>query len=193
MEKEPEKKGKAMGLARRSFMKLGGFSLLSLTTLSSAKKAFGEDEDFTEQGVTGNIKRYWEADGLTPKQRTVNVDSLSSDIIRAKVEGVWRNLQIKELDQGFRDFQSSSLVAIYNYIMKEKAPFFGGVYCPAIISDGGIKRGDSQFRLNGAYKFVFPCPKEECIDEITNGLMERLNDNDGRRVWMQANWADQSK
>jgi len=182
-----------IGLARRSFMKLGGFSLLSLFTLNSAKKALGAEEDFSERGVTGNIARYWEADGLTPKQRTVKVDNLSTDIISAKVEGVWRNLKIKELDQDFRDFQSNSLVAIYDYIMTEKAPFFGGVYCPAIITDGGIKRGDSQFRLNGAYKFVFPCPKEEFIDEITNGLMERLKDNDGRRTWMKANWADQSK
>jgi hypothetical protein len=114
-------------------------------------------------------------------------------MITARVEGVWRKLKIKELDQGFRDFQSNSLVAIYDYIMTEAKPFFGGVYCPAIISDGGIKRGDSQFRLNGAYKFVFPCPKEEFIDDITNGLMDRLDDAVERRTWMKANWADQSK
>ncbi len=71
-------------------------------------------------------------------------------------------------------------------LWRQAKPFFGGVYCPAIISDGGIKRGDSQFKLNGAYKFVFPCPKEEFIDEITNGLMDRLDDADERRTWMKA-------
>lgn len=192
MEKELEKKTTAPGFARRSFMKLGGASLLSLFALGGAKKALAED-DFTEPGVTGNIGRYWEADGLTPRQRTVRVDKVSNDIITAKIEGRWRKFQIKELDQGFRDFQSNALVAIYDFIMEEEKPFYGGVYCPAIISDGGIKRGDSLFKLNGAYKFVFPCPKEEYIDEITDGLMARLNDAEERRTWMKANWADQSK
>jgi hypothetical protein len=193
MKKELEKKEKSPGLARRSFMKIGGVSLLSLFSLNGAKKALGAEENFSEKGITGNIARYWEADGLTPKQKTVKVDNVGTDSITARVEGVWRKLKIKELDQGFRDFQSNSLVAIYDYIMTEGKPFFGGVYCPAIISDGGIKRGDSQFRLNGAYKFVFPCPKEEFIDEITNGLMDRLDDAVERRTWMKANWADQSK
>lgn len=213
MEKEFEKKEKPHGLARRSFMKIGGVSLLSLVTLNGAKKALGAEEEFSERGVTGNIARYWEADGLTPKQRTVTVDNLSNDIITARVEGGWKNFKLKELDQSFRDFQSVELKNIYDFIMngtwakvdcdgdgvREKelqailpGISYGGVYCPAIISDGGIKRGDSQFRLNGAYKFVFPCPKEEHIDAITNGLMDRLYDDDGRRAWMQANWADQS-
>ena len=74
MEKELEKKEKSHGLARRSFMKIGGVSLLSLFTLNGAKKALGAEEDFSERGVTGNIARYWEADGLTPKQRTVKVE-----------------------------------------------------------------------------------------------------------------------
>jgi hypothetical protein len=192
MERKIETEKKCPGLARRSFMKIGGVSILSLFTLNGAKKAIGAEEDFSERGVTGSIARYWEADGLTPKQRTVKVDNLSNDIITARVEGVWRKLKIKELDQSFRDFQSNSLVSIYDYIMTEGKPFFGGVYCPAIISDGGIKRGDSQFRLNGAYKFVFPCPKEEFIDDITNGLMARLDDAAERRTWMKDNWADQA-
>jgi hypothetical protein len=192
MEKELGKKETFHGLARRSFMKLGGFSLLSFFTLNGAKKALGAEQDFSEPGITGNIKRYWEADGLTPRQRTVKVNNLSNDIITARVDGIWKQFKVKELNQTFRDFQSSSLVAIYDFIMANSAPFFGGVYCPAIISDNGIKRGDSQFKLNGAYKFVFPCPKEEFIDDITNGLMERLTDNVGRRIWMKDNWADQS-
>jgi hypothetical protein len=192
MDKELKKTGKNPGLARRSFMKLGGASLLSLLSLGSAKKALAAEGDFDERGVKGNIMRYWEADGLTPRQRTVKVDGLSNDIIKARVEGVWRTLKIKELDQSFRDFQSYSLVSIYDFIMTEGKPFYGGVYCPAIISDGGIKRGDSQFRLNGAYKFVFPCPTEAAIDGITNGLMERVDDAPARRTWMKENWADQT-
>ncbi len=193
MEKELEKKEKSHGLARRSFMKLGGFSLLSFFTLNNARKALGADEDFSEPGITGNIKRYWEADGLTPRQKTVNVSKLSDDILSARIDGIWKQFKVKELNQSFRDFQSGLLVEIYDFIMAKNMPFFGGVYCPAIISNGGIKRGDSQFRLNGAYKFVFPCPKEEYIDEITNKLMELKDKTDERRTWVKAKWADQSQ
>lgn len=191
MEKERDNKITCPGLARRAFMKLGGASLLSLAALQGGCKPV-DDGDFAEQGIAGNITRYWAADGLTPVQATVKNVDLANDTITARVEGRWRTLKIRELDQGFRDFQSNALVAIYDYIMTERSPFFGGVYCPAIISDGGIKRGDSLFKLNGAYKFVFPCPKEAYIDDITNGLMERLDDADERRTWMKANWADQS-
>jgi hypothetical protein len=73
MEKELEKKEKPPGLARRSFMKIGGVSLLSLFILNGAKKAIGAEGDFSEKGVAGKIGRYWESDGLTPKQEPLKL------------------------------------------------------------------------------------------------------------------------
>jgi hypothetical protein len=188
---------KTLTPARRSFMKLGGCSLLSLVTLGGARKAFGyaaPPPDLTEPGVTGTIARYWAADGLTPVQRTVKNVDLSANTITAKVDGLWKKFKIKELDSDFQYFQSTSLEAIYEKLLSENALTFGGVYCPAIISHGGIKRGDSLFKLNGAYKFVFPVPKEEYITEISDKLMtaEFLADKVARRTYMKEKWADQT-
>jgi len=121
----------------------------------------------------------------------VNTNRLHEGKIGARVDGKWREFTIKELDKGFRDFQSSSLVSIYNTIINTTSPVFGGVYCPCIISYGGISRGDSKFKLNGAYKFVFPAPKEEYIDDIAQGMLDRIEDDKGRREWMRENWGNQ--
>ena len=126
---------------------------------AAQKKPSAADADLTEPGITGNIERYWDADGLTPEQRTVKKLNLDNNTISARVDGLWRNFKIKELDQGSSDFQSTRWLQFMTRSSTQERALFGGVYCPAIISHGGIKRGDSLFKLNGAYKFVFPVPQ----------------------------------
>lgn len=191
MKNELEKQN-GNGIARRSLMKLGGLSLLSLGALNftNLKNAFAGEKKWNEPGITGNIAWYWDDKGH-PVQRTVDTGKLQDGKIKARVDGKWSEFAVKEVDQGFRDFQSKALVEIYNKIIETSSPVFGGIYCPCIISNGGIPRGDSKFKLNGAYKFVFPCPKEEHIDEITQGLLDRAEDDKGRREWMRENWGNQ--
>ena len=66
------------------------------------------------------------------------------------------------------------MVNIYNKLLEGVVAMFGGVYCPTIISYGGIPRGDSKFTLNGACKFMFPCPKDVATAQTMIDTLKEL-------------------
>jgi hypothetical protein len=181
----------ASGIARRSFMKLGGVSVFSLLTLN-AKKLFAAENQWNDPGAVTydkNIPWYWNDKGF-PVQKTVKVNKLSEGIISAEVDKQWKQFKIIELEQEFRNFESTSMANVYNKLL-EGSMVFGGAYCPGIISQGGIPRGDSQFNLNAACKFMFPCPKEDQIQEIIDGLKQRATDPVARRTWFRDQFLNQ--
>jgi hypothetical protein len=206
MKKETIKTDSKPGAARRSFMKIGGLSFLSMLSIEGAKKLFaGEYQDtWKEFGYDGNISWYWKTidiqDDATgtmqrvyiPNHTTVNVSKLSEGIISARVDRRWRQFKITDPDSNYKNFESSGMVNIYNKLLEGVIAMFGGVYCPTIITYGGIPRGDSTFTLNGACKFMFPCPKESAIQGIIDGLKEHAKDSKARQEWFRDKFADQS-
>ncbi len=182
--------------ARRSFIKMGGASILSLLTLGGSQKIFADQyQDYKDQwsgrGYNGNIARYWNDLGY-PVHRTVKVDRLDEGIITARVDSRWRQFKIIETEQKFRDFESNGMVNVYNKLLEGVIAMFGGVYCPTIISYGGIPRGDSKFTLNGACKFMFPCPKDtDTAQTMIDGLLERASNPTERRTWFRDQFANQ--
>jgi hypothetical protein len=193
MEKEALKKGAEPGVARRSFMKIGGFSLLSMMGINKAKNLFaGEYQDtWKEFGYDGNIPWYWNEKGF-PVHKTVNVSRLSEGIISARVDNRWRQFKIITPDQNYRNFESKGMVDIYNKLLEGIVAMFGGVYCPTIISQGGIPRGDSKFTLNGACKFMFPCPKDVATAQtMIDTLKELASKPKERREWFRDQFANQ--
>lgn len=193
MKKEFLKSDVSNGIARRSFMKIGGLSFLSMMTINNAKKIFAADNQWNEPGsitYDKNIPWYWSDQGF-PVHKTVNASRLSEDIISARVDKIWKQFKIIELDQTFRDFESSSMADVYDKLLQTGQLSFGGAYCPGIVSYGGIPRGDSQFNLNAACKFMFPCPKEDQIQGIIEGLKERGSDPVERRTWFRDQFLNQ--
>ncbi|MCX5904928.1 MAG: hypothetical protein NTV89_15985 [Proteobacteria bacterium] len=191
MKKEALKKDSEPGVARRSFMKIGGLSFLSMMSLGGAKKLFaGEYQDtWKEFGYDGNIPWYWNEKGY-PAHKTVNVSKLSEGTISARVDKRWRQFKITEPDINYKNFESNGMVNVYNKLLEGVVAMFGGVYCPTIISYGGIPRGDSKFTLNGACKFMFPCPKESEIQGIIDGLKQHASDPKARREWFRDKFAN---
>jgi hypothetical protein len=193
MEKEALKNITEPGVARRSFMKIGGFSLLSMMGINKAKKLFaGEYQDtWKEFGYDGNIPWYWNEKGF-PVHKTVNVSRLTEGIISARVDNRWRQFKIITPDQNYRNFESKGMVDIYNKLLEGIVAMFGGVYCPTIISQGGIPRGDSKFTLNGACKFMFPCPKDVATAQtMIDTLKELASKPKERREWFRDQFANQ--
>ena len=183
----------AAGIARRSFMKISGLSVFSMLGINGAKKLFAGEyqETWNEFGYDGNIPWYWNEKGF-PVHKTVNVSKLSEGIISARVDKRWRQFKIITPDQNYRDFESNGMVNIYNKLLEGVVAMFGGVYCPTIISYGGIPRGDSKFTLNGACKFMFPCPKDEATAQtMIDTLKELASNSTERRKWFRDQFANQ--
>jgi hypothetical protein len=193
MKKEALQKDAEPGAARRSFMKIGGLSFLSMMSFSGAKKLFaGEYQDtWKEFGYDGNIPWYWNEKGY-PVHKTVNVSRLSEGIISARVDKRWQQFKITQPDANYRNFESNGMVDIYNKLLEGVIAMFGGVYCPTIISYGGIPRGDSKFTLNGACKFMFPCPKDTATAQsFIDTLKELASKPTERRIWFRDQFANQ--
>jgi hypothetical protein len=193
MSTDLKKNNSGAARARRLFMKISGFSVCSLLGLSSAKKLFaGEYQDtWNEFGYDGNIPWYWNEKGY-PVHKTVNVSRLSEGIISARVDRRWRQFKITQPDANYRNFESRGMVDIYNKLLEGVIAMFGGVYCPTIISCGGIPRGDSKFTLNGACKFMFPCPKDIATAQtMIDTLKELASKTEERRIWFRDQFANQ--
>lgn len=86
---------------RRRFLKLGGLSLLSLPFLSRVKITFAEPPP--------DPRTYWEgaAGAEYCVSRVVKSENAAEGVIRARIDRVWREYPVRELDQKFWDWEFS--------------------------------------------------------------------------------------
>ena len=84
------------GIQRRNFLKWGGASLLSLPFITNAKNAFGES-------INAWRKNYWRGSEGSEHfvNKLVNTKQINSGNIRARVDGWWRQFQLRDSDEDY--------------------------------------------------------------------------------------------
>ncbi len=109
-------------------------------------------------------------------QETVDASKLFTDsIIRAKVDGEWQEFHIRPLPDGFFKWSSESRLKYLKEMEKGIMPGLAGPH-NAMVASCGVRRMDSQFRINNAVKGTGFMPKPETIDSLIN-LLESTKDS----------------
>lgn len=169
---------------RRSFIKLAGVTLSSLTVLGKAKNLFARRVAADEWGREDNIPWYWSPEGY-PMHANVDTGNISEGIIRARVDGLWRRFNIIEVNQEFKDWNFAERLQRLENLRAGGPPSFGGAHMPAVVTHGGIKRGDSDFSLNCAFKGMELAPKEEKIQELLDAIEAKFNSSLPDKIQLQ--------
>jgi hypothetical protein len=169
---------------RRSFLKFGGVSLGTLAAWGKTKNLFADSAETNELGREHNIPWYWSPEGY-PQQQTVDASHVKDGYIRAKVDGLWRKFNIIEVNQEFKDWNFTERLQRLENLRNGGPPSYGGAHMPAVVTHGGIKRGDSNFSLNCAFKGMELAPKEGKVQELIDALESRFSATMQEKVQFQ--------
>jgi len=156
-------------LSRRSLLKAGGAVTLAAGALSG-RPARGDAPADPKSGLEGldelGAKResYWQQDGAYFVQKNVDVSKVDQGIIRARVNGVWRDFAIRELDSAYFDFNMKMRKRMLGYMMgMSKLEMYNDAH-NAAVGTYGSNRGDSSMIVNVAFKGMGWVPKPDQIE-----------------------------
>jgi len=116
--------------------------------------------------------KFWE--GNTFHQNTIDMTRYPDHIIRAKVDGKWQEFRIRELPEEFIKWNLEKRLETLKFIREHKPPPLSGPH-NAIVASYGIKRFDTEFKINNAVKGMGFVPKPEKIKEVI-GLLKSTMD-----------------
>ncbi len=100
------------------------------------------------------------------RQETVDVSRLEEGVVRARVDGRWREFRLCGLPKGFLKWSLKRRMEL----MEGKAAFFLGAHC-GLVATYGCPRSDSEFHINNAAKGVGFLPLPDRLAEV-NRLVE---------------------
>ena len=110
----------------------------------------------------------------TFQQKTVDMSKYSEGIIKAKVEGKWKEFNIEELPDKFIEWNIKRRFETIEKIKKMQPPSLDGPH-NAMVASHGRKRSDSQFSINNAVKGTGFIPKEENLKAIIKQLNSTID------------------
>jgi hypothetical protein len=122
---------------------------------------------------------YWK--DSTFHQTSIDLKDYAKGIIRARVEGVWQELAVRELPKAFLDWNFAARHGYLETIRKGEMPSLAGPH-NGIVASHGLKRNDAQFALNNAVKGMGFIPKPERLAEMIALLKKTWNDSMDQKV-----------
>lgn len=171
----PEERGNGARLTRREFLgkagKLGGAVMLS----GVAVKALAGE---WEQGM----QEFW-TDG-TFRHETVDASREAEGIIRAKLDGSWKEFATQELPPEFMEWNLTARLDMLSNIgmmfsgQGGTPPSLAGPHNAAMATWGG-RRADSDMEINNAFKGMGLCPRREIIKDLLTVLEQGMAEGMG--------------
>lgn len=147
---------------RRSFLKLGGVSLLSSFLLPRLGKG---------DKVQQTAPSYW-IGGKYFVQDTVNTDDLP-ERIWARIDGSWHVYPVRELPSEYIDWSiNRRLVRLEDMLVGIMPSCYDGPHSAAVATYSRFGRGDSEFKVNNAIKGMGFIPKQERIADVIQQLKD---------------------
>ena len=160
--------------SRRNFLKLSGMSLLALPMMAQAKNVWSSSEPHENYWVGTGDSRYC-------VHRTVDASRVDEGIIRARINGVWRNFTIREAESIFWDWNFGERIRSFEEkLAGTSVPTAGGPHTPMVATCSFLgNRGDTTFRWNVNNKVIGinVVPKKEYIKEVNEQLSAKRNDS----------------
>jgi len=109
-------------------------------------------------------------------QNTVDASRVREGIIRARVDGEWHDYKTVELPDKFIKWSVENRMETFERVRKNQMPRLAGPH-NGMVATYGIRRLDSQFKINNAVKGMGFMPKEDKIKEVID-LLESTKDSD---------------
>ncbi len=114
-------------------------------------------------------KKFWEDSRF--KQPTVDMSRYSEGIIKARIDGEWKEYPIRTASEAFQKWNCEKRIEFIANIKKGQMPGWGGPHSGAVATYG-LRRLDSEFTLNNAVKGIGLAPKDENIDAAIKQLKD---------------------
>jgi hypothetical protein len=105
--------------------------------------------------------QFWK-EGAYCRQDNIDLKKLDQGIIRAKVDGKWREFPVRQLSDKFLEWNFRERIKTIAVLKKGGMPGFAGPHS-GMVASHGFKRGDGQFTVNNAVKGMGFLPKREQI------------------------------
>jgi hypothetical protein len=150
---------------RRTFLNAGVASAALGALFHRTDRAFGRNH----QQIPGNTESLWTSDGIF-RQSTIDTSRKKEGIIRARVDGVWKDYTARPLDDGFFSWNLEDRFQKLAVMKEGRMPDWSGAHNAAVATYGRT-RGDSDFTLNNAVKGMGLCPKEDRMEELIGRLV----------------------
>jgi hypothetical protein len=146
------------------FLVLSALIVISFFFLTSCRTAV--PEEVYEDGS------YW-IDNYFKQERVITPQP-GSEIVEAMIDGVWQEYELRELPPAFMEWSIAKRLDSFERFRDNRGPELSGPHS-GIVATYGIKRGDTQFKLNNAVKGVGFLPKFDKIKEVIE-LLESTKD-----------------
>ncbi|MGQ9678787.1 MAG: hypothetical protein ACUVUD_05845 [bacterium] len=120
-------------------------------------------------------------------QDNIDLSRLENGIIRARVDGEWKEFKLVPVPEGFIKWNFSRRLAQLNKIrelMKKEGGEMPEIAGPhnGIVASHGMKRNDSYFSINNAVKGMGWLPKKEKLTEVIAILKRTWSDSTERKL-----------
>jgi hypothetical protein len=167
-EKGESREGSWSSIGRRALLKIAGAAGVGLPLAAYLGDGAPWRGIRAAQAETGRSREtYWRPEGHFI-QDTVDLSNADQDIIRARIDGEWREFYNRPLSQDFIDWNLQARIDLLS----------GGMMCldgphSGCLATYGANRGDSVFSLNAAFKGFGFYPKEPYFDDA----LARVIDN----------------
>ncbi len=148
---------------RRSFLKAIGFATPIIVFLGSIPKiVWGGKWEHSH-------RKFWK--DKTFSQATVDMSGYGRGIIKARVDGQWREFKIREASKEFTQWNTEKRLEFLEKIKAGEFPGWGGPHSGAVATYG-LGRLDSQFTVNNAIKGIGLAPADKNLDTAIGRLKE---------------------
>lgn len=114
-------------------------------------------------------KNFWTDNRF--KQATVDMTKYSEGVIKARIDGQWKEYPIRNASEAFQKWNCEKRIEFIANIKKGQMPGWGGPHSGAVATYG-LRRLDSEFTLNNAVKGIGLAPKDENIDAAIKKLKD---------------------
>ncbi len=162
--KKRKKKRPIKMINRRDFLKISGAYLLT----GMFSKLFGGELEHSFK------RNFWFDNSF--KQKTIDTSNIEKDIIRARIDGKWREYSIIELPKEFMEWNIKRRLETLDNIKKGIPPDFAGPHS-GMVASYGERRKDSLFSLNNAVKGIGFVPKKEYIKDMIKYMEDTYEAN----------------
>ena len=155
---------------RREFLEKAGKAGGALLLSSLAGRAFAGE---MEQG----LEELWNGSGFL--QDCVDASEEASGVIRARVDGAWRNYETANLPDSFLDWNLQARQEVLDRIMAMVTgqggapPSLAGPH-NAAMATVGARRNDSILTINNAFKGMGLCPNRDLIADRIQQMRDTM-------------------
>jgi hypothetical protein len=126
------------------------------------------------------------------RQKTLDLRKLGQGSIRARVDGKWKEFQVRSLPQSFVDWNLRSRLKDLEEIKKGKMPGFAGPHS-GMVASHGFRRADGQFTVNNAVKGMGWLPKPTALPQLLSELEASADSSDEYKLeWLTRLYRDRA-